>query len=85
MADDMVSKHRDGSVATLRSAIRLVKITSDTPFPVCRALHVGTAGTATITCGDGTVATDFPLKDGLNPYEATKVVLGTASDVWAVY
>ncbi|KRQ99259.1 hypothetical protein [Bradyrhizobium valentinum] len=64
---------------------KYVKITSAQAFAECRALLVGTAGTATIVDADGDTATDYPLQQGYNPIRATKVTLGTANNVWALY
>lgn len=79
-----LTESQDALTAASAPANGAVKITSGA-IPVCRALWVGTAGTATIVCRDGTTATDFPLKAGLVPLRATTVTLGTASDVWALY
>lgn len=62
-----------------------VKITSGVAFESCSMLWVGTAGTATITCADGRVMTDFPLLQGPNEIQCTLVTLGTAANVWAMY
>lgn len=66
-------------------ATKAVAVVSGTPFPTCRALKVGTAGTATLTYGDGTVATDYPLIQGYNLEQVVTVTFGTAADVWALY
>jgi hypothetical protein len=71
-------------VASLFTSERAVKITTGVAFPLCRALHVGTAGTATLVQPGGT-ATDFPLQAGVNYVACTTVTLGTAADVWAMY
>lgn len=63
----------------------LVKITTNEAFDKCRALWVGTAGTATITTNTGAILTNFPLKEGPNPISCRLVALGTAADVWAMY
>lgn len=68
----------------------LVKLTknddADLPDGPCRALHVGTAGTATFVDLFGNTCTDFPLKEGLNPYSIKRLKTGgTADDIWGVY
>jgi hypothetical protein len=52
----------------------------------CRALLVGTAGTANLMQQDGTIRTDVPLQAGYNPLSVLQVRTGgTASDIWALY
>lgn len=52
----------------------------------CRALWVGTAGTATIIDGTGATRTDVPLIVGPNPFQVRRVLTGgTASDIWALF
>lgn len=51
----------------------------------CRALLVGTAGTATVVDRDGHTATNIPLQQGYNPLQVSIVTLGTAANVWALY
>jgi len=59
---------------------------SSTAFPVCRALLVGTAGTANVTFPNGSTASSIPLQAGYNPISIVKLTaLGTASNVWALY
>lgn len=52
---------------------------------VCRALLVGTAGTATVIDAEGNTSTDIPLQAGYNPLRVSKVTFGTAANVWALY
>lgn len=68
-------------------ATKAVAIVADTPFDCCRAIWCGSAGAATITCADGTIATLFPLQVGLNPVGATLVASAgiVASNLWALY
>ncbi len=66
-------------------ANKYVLITSGEEFSVCRALLVGTAGTATLVDIYGNERADVPLQAGYNPIRATKVTLGTAANVWALY
>jgi hypothetical protein len=51
----------------------------------CRALLVGTAGTATVIDAEGNTSTNIPLQVGYNPIRVSKVTYGTAADVWALY
>lgn len=69
-------------------AVGIVAVTPGTPFQVCRALLVGTAGAATVTCADGsTVATLIPLQAGYNPISVMNVSATglTAANIWALY
>ena len=65
----------------------IVQVTSgvDLPSGVCRALLVGTAGTATVIDVEGNTSTNIPLQAGYNPLRVSKVTFGTAADVWALY
>jgi hypothetical protein len=59
---------------------------SATAFPVCRAVNVGTGGTATIMDADGNTITDYIFTAGYNPVQIQKLTaLGTAANVWALY
>lgn len=52
----------------------------------CRALLVGTAGTANLMDTAGNIATDVPLLAGYNPLSCAQVRTGgTADDIWALY
>jgi len=52
----------------------------------CRALFVGTAGTANLVDCTGQALTNFPLKEGVNPIQVSQVNTGgTADDIWALY
>jgi len=73
----------------LGSARRIVPLTKGAAMPTqgaCRALLVGTAGTANISDGDGNVLTNVPLQVGYNPIIITNLAAGgTATDIWALY
>lgn len=59
---------------------------TDLPDGACRALLVGTAGTANILELDGTERTAVPLQQGYNPIRIRRVKTGgTAADIWALY
>jgi hypothetical protein len=81
------SSHNGGLNAP---ASRLVPITpnndSDLPEGVCRALLVGTAGTAVLIDASGVERTGVPLQQGYNPIGAQRVKTGgTAANLWALY
>jgi hypothetical protein len=67
-------------------ATGMFKITKSDSTPVnCRALLVGTAGTANITTLDGNACTDVPLQQGYNPIACRLVNTGgTADNIWAL-
>lgn len=75
------------STAPTSSATKIVAVSSgvDLPSGPCRALLVGTAGTATVIDTEGGTATNIPLQTGYNPIRVSKVTFGTAADVWALY
>lgn len=83
--------HLDQSAAELLASVipaaSIVAVSSGVPFArgACRALLVGTGGTATVIDKDGHTATNIPLVAGYNPIQVRSVTLGTASDVWALY
>jgi hypothetical protein len=59
---------------------------TDLPDGVCRALLVGTSGTANLVDASGTDRTGVPLQQGFNPIGAVRVKLGgTAANLWALY
>ncbi|NJM33988.1 MAG: hypothetical protein HC850_03940 [Rhodomicrobium sp.] len=81
------SSHNGGLNAP---ASRIVPITpdddSDLPEGTCRALLVGTAGTATLIDASGTERTGVPLQQGFNPIGVRRVKTGgTATNLWALY
>ena len=71
-------------------ASRLVPITpdddNDLPEGACRALLVGTAGTADVIDASGVERTGIPLQQGYNPIGVLRVKTGgSASNLWALY
>lgn len=65
-----------------------VKVTKGTPLAKspCRALLVGTPGTANLKDTAGTDCANFPLQQGYNPISVMSVENGgTADDIWALY
>jgi len=64
----------------------VTKADTDLPGGVCRALLVGTAGTANLMQSDGTTRADVPLQQGMNALVCKQVRTGgTAADIWAIY
>lgn len=61
-------------------------ITPDTPFNLCRAVNCATAGLATVTFQDGSVAPVY-LVQGWNPCSITNVASAdlAAADLVAIY
>lgn len=80
------TKEDDVAVAPGRAAVKVTPGASDLPDGICRALWVGTAGTATLIDACGNTCTDFPLQAGINPISVKQVTsVGTADDIWALY
>ena len=81
-------RNRNGGLAA--PASKLVPVTpddeADLPDGVCRALLVGTAGTANLVDASGAAHTDVPLQQGYNPIGVQRVMTGgSASNFWALY
>lgn len=69
-----------------RSAHKVTKADETLPNGPCRALWVGSAGTANLIDLDGNTLTDFPLIAGPNPIGVQQVSEGgDADDIWALY
>lgn len=66
-------------------AIVQVSTGVDLTSGICRALLVGTAGTATVVDAEGNTSMNIPLQAGYNPLRVSKVTFGTAADIWALY
>jgi hypothetical protein len=80
-------RHNSGLTAP---AAKLVPITpddeTDLPDGTCRALLVGTAGTATLIDASGGERTGVPLQQGYNPIGVRRVKTGgSAANLWALY
>src|SRR5262245_48548476 len=59
---------------------------TDLPGGVCRAILVGTGGTANLIDASGAERTGVPRQQGFNPIGAARVLTGgTASNLWALY
>jgi hypothetical protein len=68
----------------------LVKVTKsdtlDIASSACRALLVGTPGSATLVDASGMEQIGVPLQQGFNPIMARRVKTGgTADNIWALY
>lgn len=62
------------------------KANEQLPGGTCRALLVGTPGTANLMDGAGNIRTNVPLQQGYNPLACRQVRTGgTADDIWALY
>lgn len=68
-------------------ALAAVKLIKGSAVPgTCRALLVGTPGTATVTDAAGNLCTNIPLQSGYNPIGISAIASGgTADDIWALY
>jgi len=55
------------------------------PWPSCRGILCGTAGTATVTMATGVKRASIPLQAGFNPIRVHQVWnTGGAADLWAI-
>lgn len=60
--------------------------TNELTAGTCKALLVGTAGTANLVDAYGSTRTNVPLKEGYNPIRVKIIKTGgTADDIWALY
>lgn len=79
---------RRSSLEMADPAVAMFKVTKGSALPrgSCRALWVGTPGTANVTDGSGNACANVPLIQGLNPFRIRSVEAGgTADDIWALY
>ncbi|WP_428029804.1 spike base protein, RCAP_Rcc01079 family [Ancylobacter sp.] len=66
--------------------VKVTKADSNLAGGICRALLVGTEGTANLQDADGVTTTDVPLQIGYNPLRCLQVRTGgTADNIWALY
>jgi len=80
------TQYTDISSAPADKFVPVTKADSDLPDGTCRALLVGTAGTANLQDADGTNRANVPLQAGYNPLACKQVRSGgTAADIWALY
>jgi hypothetical protein len=60
--------------------------TADFADGACRALLVGTGGSASLIDAEGNTVANVPLQAGYNPISVTRVKTGgTADNIWALY
>lgn len=86
MPNPIRARGNDISVAPADDFVLVTKANSDLPGGACRALLVGTAGTATLMTLGGDTRTDVPLQAGYNPIACLQVRTGgTADNIWALY
>lgn len=72
-------------VSDTAAANSIVAIISGNTIAATRGVLVGAAGTADITTAAGELLPAFPLQQGYNPISVTKITLGTATGVYALY
>jgi hypothetical protein len=81
-----MSRSNRTSTATSGFFVPVTKADANLPNGVCRALRVGTAGTANLMDTEGNIRTNVPLFAGDNSLSVLQVRTGgTADDIWALY
>jgi hypothetical protein len=83
-----MAAHRNSRTATHTSSYfpAVTKADANLPDGICRALLVGTAGTANLMDAGGNTRTSVPLQAGYNPLSCKQVRTGgTAADIFALY
>lgn len=74
------------STASATLFVPVTKADADLADGICRALLVGTAGTANLMDADGNTRANVPLQAGYNALSCKQVRTGgLASDIWALY
>lgn len=75
-----------GDTSAAAKVVPVTKADADLPDGPCRALLVGTAGTANISDLTETIRTNVPLVVGYNPISCVQVRTGGSADnIWALY
>jgi hypothetical protein len=84
---DPFEKHMPGLSSPGRALSPVTKDDDDDlPGGTCRALLVGTGGTANVIDAAGNDLASVPLQTGYNPVRIARVKTGgTADDIWAIY
>ena len=79
--------YSSGLTSPARSLVQVTKSdTVDLAPSACRALLVGTAGTANLIDASGAQLTNVPLQQGFNPIMVRRIMTGgTADNIWAMY
>ena len=79
-------QYGDASSAPADMIVPVTKADAALPEGTCRALLVGTPGTANIVDASGATRTNVPLQQGYNPIVCQQIRTGgSASDIWAIY
>lgn len=66
--------------------VPVVKADAELPGGTCKALLVGTAGSANLVDAEGIARASVPLQQGYNPLRCRSVATGgSAADIWALY
>lgn len=82
----MATAVQEVMAAPARIWVPVTKADVDLPDGQCRALLVGTAGTANLQDTTATTRSNVPLQAGYNPLQCLQVRTGgTATDIWALY
>lgn len=84
---DPFNSHSAGLSSPARALSPITKDDgADLPDGTCRALLVGSGGTANIVDAAGNDLANVPLQTGFNPLRVARVKTGgSASDIWAIY
>lgn len=85
MADAM-GDYATGASAPAGRIVAVAKADADLAEGTCRALLVGTAGSANLIDAAGQACANVPLQQGYNPLRCRRVATGgTADNIWALY
>lgn len=85
MADGLAN-HATGASAPAGRIVAVAKADADLADGTCRALLVGTAGSANLVDAEGNARAGVPLQQGYNPLRCRRVASGgTAENIWALY
>lgn len=81
-----LTRNQLAKTTSASDVIPVTKADADLPNSTCRALLVGTAGTANIKTHSGEIRTNVPLQQGENHIMCLQVRTGgTADNIWAMY
>lgn len=85
MADGLQG-YAGGASAPAGKIVAVAKADADLAEGTCRALLVGTAGSANLIDAEGNARAGVPLQQGYNPLRCRRVATGgTADNIWALY
>ena len=83
---DILGQHAVGAGAPAGRIVAVVKADADLADGTCRALLVGTGGSANLIDAEGNARTGVPLQQGYNPLRCRRIATGgTADNIWALY